>query len=905
MKTSGLRTCILLTVAWAPAAGQAKQPGFSVASLPLVFTPNVGQDRTDIQYSARGFGYGISFTRQEVVLTMPKGKRPEAVLRMRVARSNPQATISGVEELPGKANFLLGRDPAMWRKGVPNFAKVMYRQILPGIDLIYYGRNLRLEYDFRVSPHADPAAIEMLLGSKEWSARVTPSGDLDIASAGGSIEFARPVAYQIAADGSRRPVKASYALKSRGGFGFHLGRYDRSRELVIDPTLVYSTYYGGTYYDSARGMAIDSQGNAYIVGATSSGDLPTTAGSLRPNAPAGLPSSTSATGYLAKFDSTGTQLIYATYIGGSSMSPIGFNQANAVAVDAGFNAYITGSTNSTDFPLKNEVQSTCGPENIISNDLSTCTVTPVSACGITVNGAQEDMFVMKLDPTGSMPVYSTYLGGSADDGGSGIAVDSAGNAYVVGNTLSITSYSSCGGCPGAPPDKSGFPTTPNPEFPNATTNAYLPTPVDYDPSCNRHKHGFLYTVLVELSSTGEVMYSTYIGSPSTSGVSSDVTKMALDNANNVYLGGLTNDPTFPVSAGAAQTQCSFCDEGNSYNAWVAKFNPALNGAAGLIYSTYLGGKAHAEADSIAVDPQGNAYVTGYTDASKGSNFPTTPGSFMPAAPAGALNAAFVAKLNQTGTQLLYSSYLGGGGNTVGNGIAVDATGAALVAGSTAEGFSFPLMNPLPYGGGDLDTCAANCGFLVQMTPDGSTDQFSTYFGWFSTSAGPAAVVADGAGNAWLAGTTNYAIPTTTGAYSTCLNTNCSSPPGISDAFLAKIDLGSACQTDQSAQLGVTRSGMRYEFASRSFVQTVSIKNKTSAAIAGPINLALVGLGSAATLGNATGQTGCTSTGNAYITVLASGSLAAGQSATVQLQFKDLTFAGFTYASKVLTGLALP
>jgi hypothetical protein len=893
MKTSGLRTCILLTVACAFAAGQPKQPAFSVAGLPLVFTPNVGQDRTDIQYSARGFGYGISFTRQEVVLTMPKGKRPEAVLRMRVARVNPRATISGVDELPGKANFLLGRDPAMWRKGVPNFAKVMYRQILPGIDLIYYGRDLRLEYDFRVSPHADPAAIEMLLDSKEWSARVTPSGDLDIASAGGSIEFARPVAYQIAADGSRRPVKASYALKSGGGFGFHLGRYDRSRELVIDPTLIYSTYYGGTYYDSARGMAIDSLGYAYIVGATSSGDLPTTLGTLRPKAPAGLPNSNLATGYLAKFDPTGTQLIYATYIGGSSMSPIGFNYANAVAVDAGFNVYITGSTNSTDFPLQNEVQSTCGPENSVDY-FNACSVTPESACANTLNGAQEDMFVMKLDPTGSTLRYSTYLGGSDDDEGSGIAVDSLGYAYVVGNTLSIKSYSSCGGCPGAPPDKSGFPTT---------TNAYLPTPVDYDPSCNRHKHGFLYTVLTVLDRNGAMVYSTYIGSPSTSGVSSDVSNMALDNANNVYLGGLTNDPTFPVSAGAAQTQCSFCDEGNSYNAWVAKFNPALSGAAGLIYATYLGGNAHAEADSIAVDPQGNAYITGYTDASKGSNFPTTPTSFMPAAPVGALNAAFVAKFNQTGAQLVYSSYLGGPGNTVGNGIAVDATGAALVTGSTAEGFSFPLMNPLPYGGGYVSTCANNCGFLVQMTPDGSADQFSTYFGWFGTSGG--AVVADGAGNAWLAGTTSQLIPTTTGAYSTCLDiTNCNLP-GPTDAFLAKINLGSACQTDQSAQFGVTRSGMRYLFASQSFVQTVSIRNNTSAPIAGPINLALVGLGSAATLGNATGKTGCTSTGNAYITVLASGSLAAGQSATVQLHFTDTSFAGFTYTTSVLTGLALP
>lgn len=181
----------------------------SAANLPVVFTPNVGQDSADVQFSSRGFGYGIYFTREETVLTMPKAGSPGPALRLRVASANPRATISGVEELPSKANYLLGQGPAQWHTGVPNFGKVMYRQILPGIDLIYYGRGRRLEYDFRVAPHANPKAIEMRIAGKEWSAHVTSAGDLDIAGTGGSVGFARPVAYQIAADGRRREVKVA------------------------------------------------------------------------------------------------------------------------------------------------------------------------------------------------------------------------------------------------------------------------------------------------------------------------------------------------------------------------------------------------------------------------------------------------------------------------------------------------------------------------------------------------------------------------------------------------------------------------------------------------------------------------------------------------------------------------
>jgi len=495
---SAVRAFVLLAVALASAAGQSQHPAFSVASLPLVFTPNVGQDDTNVRFSSRGFGYGIYFTRRETILAMPKGTSESAVLRMRVARANAEAIVSGIDELPGKANYLLGRDPANWHTGVSNFGKVMYKQVLPGIDLIYYGRNLRLEYDFRVAPHADPKSIEMQLDGKEWLARITPAGDLKIANAVGSVGFARPVAYQIGANGARRTVRARYALKS-GGFGFDLGRYDHSRELVIDPVLVYSTYYGGQYNDSANGIAIDSQGNAYIAGSTSSSDLPTTAGSLRPNAPSGLPNNAAETGFVAKFNATGSQLIYATYLGGSSLTPNGFNHANAIAVDTNFNAYITGSTNSTDFPLRNPVQSVCGPANSINR--FSCALTPVSECAIG-NPGTEDAFVIKLDPTGSAPAYSTYLGGSDDDAGVAIAVNSAGEAFVVGNTLSNTSYDFCNLCPMDPPVNLGYPTT---------GNAYLATPVSLDQRCTSHTVANEYSVLTRLSATGGLEYSTYIG----------------------------------------------------------------------------------------------------------------------------------------------------------------------------------------------------------------------------------------------------------------------------------------------------------------------------------------------------------------------------------------------------------
>lgn len=276
-------------------------------------------------------------------------------------------------------------------------------------------------------------------------------------------------------------------MKAHGGFGFTLGRYDRSRELVIDPLLVYSKYYGGTLDENVQGIAVDSQGNAYIAGYTFSGNLPTTAGSFRPSPPF-EPNGGGITGFVAKFNAAGTQLIYATYLAGFAADPyFSTNFVSAIAVDSSFNAYITGVTSSANFPLKNPVQSVCGPANNIGQS---CQATPYSTC---VDDQETDMFVLKLDSTGAAPIYSTYLGGSGDDGGTGITVNAAGEAFVVGYTQSNIDYESCGRCPTAPADRVGYPTT---------ASAYLGAPVITDQACKVNSGGYRFPVLTKLSSSG-------------------------------------------------------------------------------------------------------------------------------------------------------------------------------------------------------------------------------------------------------------------------------------------------------------------------------------------------------------------------------------------------------------------
>jgi hypothetical protein len=316
---------------------------------------------------------------------------------MKLRNANPAAKVTGQDELSGTSNYFIGNDPAKWRTKVPTYAKVKYEGIYPGIDLVYYGHQRELEYDFVLQPGANPQAIRLsIAGVKQLRIE---HGDLVLRSAGGEVRLRRPYTYQEV-NGTRREIHGGYAMNSKNEVGFRLASYDRTRPLVIDPVLAYSTYLGGSADESSLGIAVDSAGNAYVAGGTTSSDFPTTPGAYQTTcAPCGV-------AFVTKLNADGSTLVYSTYLGGSN----GGGSASGIAVDATGNAYVTGSTNSTDFPLVNPIQSTIGG-------------------GI-------DAFVTKINAAGSALVYSTYLGGAGDDRPAyGIAVGATGNAYVTGSRV--------------------------------------------------------------------------------------------------------------------------------------------------------------------------------------------------------------------------------------------------------------------------------------------------------------------------------------------------------------------------------------------------------------------------------------------------------------------------------------
>ncbi|TMI08125.1 MAG: hypothetical protein E6H40_12740 [Betaproteobacteria bacterium] len=579
----------------------------SYGKLPLHFEANQGQTHQDVRFLARGSGYSLYLTAGEAVLVLTK-PNPDAtqargtpvVVRMSVVGAAPKPLVSGLDELPGKANYLIG-NPAKWRTNVPTYAKVHYRAVYPGIDLVYYGNQRQLEYDFVVSPGADPEKIVLGFQGAE-RLEINAEGELVLHAAGEVIRQRVPVIYQEI-NGVRTKIEGRYVLKDAHRVGFQVAAYDPSRPLVIDPTLVYATYLGSSGWDYGSGIAVDAAGSAYVTGSTSSADFPT-ANALQA-AKAGFQNA-----FVTKLNPTGSALVYSTYLGGS-----GGDGGTGIAVDAAGSAYVTGSTSSIDFPTVNPLQAAYGGDG--------------------------DAFVSKLDAAGSALLYSTYLGGSGADAGYGIAVDTLGNAYVTGETRSTD-----------------FPTTPG---------AIQTT---YGGSCMNCVGDAFVT---KLDATGSALvYSTYLGGSS----GDEGFGIAVDAAGSAYVTGGTGSADFPTTAGAFQTTYGGGD------AFVTKLN--ATGTA-LVYSTYLGGSGNDYGSGIAVDAAGSAYVSGSTSS---TDFPTANPSQAAygggvAEGGGTTGAdAFVSKLDATGSALLYSTYLGGSSNEYGRGIAVDAAGAAYVTGFT-------------------------------------------------------------------------------------------------------------------------------------------------------------------------------------------------------------------------------
>ena len=678
--------------------------------LPLHFEANRGQTHEDVRFLARGPGFSLFLTPTGAALTLIKpeslARKPAArsraesrkpvtgsVLRMSFAGANPAARVAGLEELPGKANYFIGNDPAKWRTNVPTYAKVHYREVYPGIDLVYYGKQRQLEYDFVVRPGADPGAIALRFAGADKVEVDDVQGDLVIHTAAGTLRQQKPFIYQEVG-GVRKEIPGGYVLTGEHQVGFKVAPHEASRALVIDPVLSYSTYLGGGADDRGRAIAVDADGNAYLTGRTFSPDFPTTAGAFQTTLPGH-------SAFVTKLNPTGSALVYSTYLGGNN-SEVGYG----IAVDSAGNAFVTGNTNSSNFPTTpTAVQPTFG------GDVS--------------NGG--DAFVTQLDAAGSALLYSTYLGGSGLDEGSAIAVDPAGNAYVTGLTQS-----------------GNFPTT---------LGAFQTTPAS-------GSSGFV----TKLNPAGSVslIYSTYLPGPGTG--------IAADASGNAYVTGSTGID-FPTTAGAFQTTYG----GGIEDGFVAKLDPT---GSALVYSTYLGGSGGDVIFGLAIDAAGNAYVTGLTDS---TNLPTTMGALQTIY-GGGIDDAFVAKLDATGSVLVYSTYLGGSGADYALGIAVDAAGNAFVTGNTNSS-DFPTTATAfqaTYGGGAC--CDA---FVTQLDAAGSALVYSTYLGG-SGNDGGSAIALDTLPNpnAYVTGFTNSGdFPTSAGAFQ-------ASPAGVSefvpDAFVAKI-----------------------------------------------------------------------------------------------------------------------
>jgi len=574
--------------------------------LPLAFEANQGQTDPQVKFVSRGAGYNLFLTATEAVLTLRRGSRQEhnsrttkplplpgeksAVLHMRLMGANAQAGVFGQDELPGKSNYFIGNDPKKWRAGVPQYARVRYVDVYPGVDLVYYGNQREMEYDFVLQPGADPGTIRLAIEGASKLRLV--QGDLVLSSAGGDVHLRSPKIYQES-HGVRREVRGGYVLQGKNEVGFRLGSYDRRRTLIIDPVLAYSTYLGGSGVngDHASGIAVDSAGNAYVTGQTCSADFPT-GNSIQ--AYAG-----NCDVFVTKLNPDGSALVYSTFLGGSDSEGAG-----GIALDGAGNVYATGETSSTDFPSVNAIQNT--------------------------SHGNVDGFVTKINGTGNLLIYSTYLGGHGDDQGSGIAVDSAGNACVVGTT-----------------ESGNFP----------TKNAIQPT------FAGGNRDAFV----TKISPDGSAfVYSTYLG-----GNDDDYgAGIALDGAGNAYIAGSTLSTNFPTRNPIQPALSGVID------AFVTEINSA---GSLLVYSTYLGGSGWDQAFGVAADATGNAYVTGNTQS---TDFPTS--NAIQNSLGSSKRNAFVSKINPAGSAFVYSTYLGGNNDEGGYAITADAAGSAFATGASAD-----------------------------------------------------------------------------------------------------------------------------------------------------------------------------------------------------------------------------
>jgi len=682
----------------------------SLSNLPFSFEENIGQMFSQVKFFARQKGYTAFFTPTEVIFTLRQGRDEDrfinkqensmqpkvsepleqqsneySLLKMRMEGSNPNTEIIGEEKLEGKFNYFIGSDTKKWVANVPTYERVRYKEIYPGIDLVYYGKVQQLEHDFIVKPSADPEIITLSFEGAE-NVEVDAEGNLLVQAKIGKLRLLKPIVYQDI-NGNQQEIESSYEIRSSGEVGFLLGEYNKSMTLRIDPVLSYSTFLGESNGEIGYGITADVEGNAYITGTTASNNFPTTEDAY----------DRSFNGvfdvFITKLNPSGTELVYSTFLGGAG-DDIGY----AITIDAEGNAYITGTTASDNFP------------------------TTDGAYDRSFNG-NYDVFITKLNSSGTALVYSTFLGGAGTDSGNAIAIDAEGNAYITGETNDDT-----------------FPTT---------EGAY-----------NGSINGGIDAFVTKLNSSGTALvYSTFLG-----GEYIDIgSGIAIDEQGNAYITGQTFSSNFPTTQGAYDTTYNKI---GYYDAFVTKLH--FSGTK-LVYSTFLGGNHHDVGKGIAIDAEDNAYITGYT---RSSNFPTTQGAYDTTQNNVNYYDAFVTKLNFNGTGLVYSTFLGGTNDDRGYGIVIDTAGNAYITGRTLSS-NFPTTE----GAYDRTYNGASYydAFVTKLNSSGSKLVYSTYLGGSYNDYGNGIAI-DAAGNIYITGQTNSNnFPTTEGAYDIIYN-------GRSDAF---------------------------------------------------------------------------------------------------------------------------
>lgn len=722
---------------------------------PLTFIPNKGQVDPKAKYYFRGSSFGFYFTTESVLMTFIKNSFSDnhdakngLALALHFINSNPDVIIEGTCKTSGKVNYFRGKDQSKWITDLPLYEKIIYKDLWSGIDLVFYSKDNALKYDFMLKPGSSVEDIKLSYrGSNAIS--LDDKGNLQIHNDLGVLIDTKPISYQEI-EGKRIMLESRFDIeKSKDDedyFGFNiLDNYNPNHSLVIDPGLVFSTFLGAVVQnassneDNKLGITVDKAGNVYVCGGSISPSFPVTLGAFQETFSSIDGSDT--TGYVTKLKADGSGLIYSTFLGGSNS-----DESRGIAIDSMGNAYVTGETSSPDFP-------------------------------VTLGAFQEDFpslsgssaFLTKLNPDGSQLIYSTFLGGSDDDEGTAIDLDSKGNAYVTGETSS--------------PD---FPTTQGAFQESIPSRDDSVDPPDEDDTGQIQQSLDSSAFVTKLNFEGsDLVYSTFLGgSRDDEGLS-----IAVDDKGNAFVSGETTSPDFPVTLGAFQEEFPSPITGND-SGFVTKLNPD---GSSLVYSTFLGGSDDDEANSIAIDKLGSAYVAGETTS---IDFPVTSGAFQEEFRAFEVpgEAGFVTKLTPDGSGLIYSTYLSGFGSIDADsevqGIAVDDMGNAYVA-----GFSANPDFPVTLGAFQEEFQGSRVGrnfadaFVAKLSPNGSILFYSTFLGG-SENDFARDIAIDQEGNIYVIGyTTSSNFPITLGAF----EENFTGMPGDNpfssffDTFVAKIN----------------------------------------------------------------------------------------------------------------------